>query len=90
MSTQRTISFRIASEKVDQLDALAESMDRDRSYLLNEVIDGYLAYQRDCMAKIEKGLEDIRQGRVLDHEVVMQRMDTLMRERTPEKRRKTA
>lgn len=90
MSIQRTISFRIASEKVDQLDALAKSMDRDRSYLLNEVIDGYLAYQRDCMAKIEKGLEDIRQGRVHDHEVVMQRMDALMRERAPEKRRKTA
>jgi predicted transcriptional regulator len=90
MSTHRTVSFRIASEKVEQLDALAKSMDRDRSYLLNEAIDGYLAYQRECVEKIEKGLEDIRQGRVIDHEVVMQRIDTLIRERTLEKRRKTA
>jgi predicted transcriptional regulator len=90
MSTHRTVSFRIASEKVEQLDALAKSMDRDRSYLLNEAIDDYLAYQRECVEKIEKGLEDIRQGRVIDHEVVMQRIDTLIRERTLEKRRKTA
>jgi predicted transcriptional regulator len=90
MTTHRTISFRIASEKVDELDALAKSMDRDRSYLLNEALDGYLNYQRDCMAKIEKGLQDIREGRVLDHEVVVQRMDALIHGRTHEKRRKTA
>ena len=90
MTTHRTVSFRIPSEKVDELDALAQSMDRDRTYLLNEALDNYLDYQRDCMAKIEKGLEDIRQGRLIDHEVVMKRMKTLIRERTSERRRKTA
>jgi RHH-type transcriptional regulator, rel operon repressor / antitoxin RelB len=90
MTTHRTISFRIPVEKVDELDALAKSMDRDRTYLLNEALDGYLDYQRDCMAKIEKGLEDIREGRVIDHEVVMKRMENLIRERTRENRRKTA
>ena len=90
MTTYRTVSFRIPSEKVDELDALAQSMDRDRTYLLNEALDNYLDYQRDCMAKIEKGLEDIRQGRLIDHEVVMKRMETLIRERTSERRRKTA
>jgi len=38
MSSPRTISFRIASEKVAQLDAIAKAMDRDRSYLLNEAV----------------------------------------------------
>ena len=90
MATYRTISFRIPTEKVDELDALAKSMDRDRSYLLNEAMDNYLAYQRDCMAQIEKGLDDIRQGRWIDHEVVVKRMEARIRERAGQKRRKTA
>jgi predicted transcriptional regulator len=90
MTTHRTVSFRIPVEKVDELDALAKAMDRDRTYVLNEAMDNYLDYQRDCKAKIEKGLEDVRQGRVLDHEVVVKRMEALIRERTRERRRKTA
>jgi RHH-type transcriptional regulator, rel operon repressor / antitoxin RelB len=90
MATHRTVSFRIPVEKVDELDALAKSMDRDRSYLLNEAMDNYLQYQRDCMAQIEKGLDDIRQGKWVDHEVVMKRMEARIRERAGQKRRKTA
>ncbi|WP_424170312.1 CopG family ribbon-helix-helix protein [Terracidiphilus sp.] len=89
MTTHRTISFRIPSEKVDELDALAKSMDRDRSYVLNEAVGGYLDYQQECMKKIERGLEDIRQGRVVDHEVVMQRMNAFI-QKARARRRKTA
>ena len=39
MSSPRTISFRIAPEKVAELDLIAKSMDRDRSYLLNEAVE---------------------------------------------------
>ena len=90
MTTHRTISFRIATEKVDELDALAKAMDRDRSYLLNEAMDNYLQYQQESRAQIEKGLEDIREGRWLDHEVVVKRMEARIRERTGQKRRKSA
>jgi len=46
MSTPRTISFRIDSEKVAELDQIAKNMDRDRSYLLNEAVERYLSEQR--------------------------------------------
>ena len=90
MTTHRTISFRIASEKVDELDALAKSMDRDRSYLLNEAIDGYLKYQRYFVAEVNKGIEEADQGKLVDHEVVKQRIQALIRKRTHERERKTA
>jgi predicted transcriptional regulator len=90
MATHRTVSFRIAPEKVDELDEFAKAMDRDRSYLLNEAIDGYLNYQRQFRAAVRKGIEEADQGKLIDHEVVMKRMESLIRERTREKRRKTA
>jgi predicted transcriptional regulator len=70
MPTPRTISFRIDSEKVAQLDLIAKAMDRDRSYLLNEAVEGYLSEQRRFAAMVEEGLEASRKGELIDDEEV--------------------
>jgi predicted transcriptional regulator len=70
MSIPRTISFRIAPEKVAQLDLIAKAMDRDRSYLLNEAVEGYLSEQRRFAAMVEEGLEASRKGELIDDEEV--------------------
>lgn len=70
MSTPRTISFRIAPEKIAQLDLIAKAMDRDRSYLLNEAVESYLSEQRRFAAMVEEGREDIRSGKTFTHEEV--------------------
>jgi predicted transcriptional regulator len=70
MSTPRTISFRIAPEKVAQLDLIAKTMDRDRSYLLNEAVESYLSEQRRFAAMVEEGLEASRKGELIDDEEV--------------------
>jgi len=69
MSTPRTISFRIAPEKVAQLDLIAKAMDRDRSYLLNEAVAAYLSEQQFA-AMVKQGREDIRGGRTFTHDEV--------------------
>jgi predicted transcriptional regulator len=56
MSTLKTISFRMRSDAVETLDALAESLDRDRSYLLNEAVERYLEVNEYHIKLIEKGL----------------------------------
>ena len=70
MSTPRTISFRIDSEKVAQLDLIAKAMDRDRSYLLNEAVQSYLSEQQRYLAMVQEGREDIRNGRVFSQDEV--------------------
>jgi predicted DNA-binding protein len=45
MGSQRTISFRLDEDKIAALDGLAESADRDRSYLLKEAVANYLELQ---------------------------------------------
>ena len=72
MSAPRTISFRIDSEKVAALDQIAKSMDRDRSYLLNEAVENYLSEQKRFAAMVEEGRDDLRNGRVFDQEEVEQ------------------
>jgi predicted transcriptional regulator len=62
MSTLKTISFRMRSEAVETLDALAESLDRDRSYLLNEAVEHYLDLNEYHIKLIEKGLRAAERG----------------------------
>jgi predicted transcriptional regulator len=82
MSTPRIVSFRIANEKVAQLDSIAKAMDRDRSYLLNEAVEIYLAEQRRLIAQIESGLEASRNGELIDDEDVGMMIDSWTREKT--------
>lgn len=75
MSTRKTISFRIDSAKVAELDAIAKTMDRDRSYLLNQAVESYLSEQQRFAAMVHEGQEDLRAGRSLRHEEVVRLVD---------------
>jgi predicted transcriptional regulator len=70
MNTPRTISFRIAPEKVAALDAIAKAMDRDRSYLLNEAVESYLSEQQRFAAMVKEGLRASEKGELIDDEEV--------------------
>ncbi len=41
----QTVSFRAPSEKIAALDQLAANQQRDRTFLINEAIDNYVALQ---------------------------------------------
>ena len=85
MSIPRTISFRIAPEKVAQLDLIAKAMDRDRSYLLNEAVESYLTEQQRFAAMVEEGLEASRKGELIDDEEVGRMIESWALDGTAEK-----
>lgn len=65
-----TVSFRLESEKVSALDELANSLDRDRTYLLSEAVQAYLDTQQWHLEQIRAGIADADAGRVIDHRKV--------------------
>jgi predicted transcriptional regulator len=67
---KQTISFRLASDKVSALDALASSLDRDRTYLLAEAVQAYLDTQQWQLEEIRAGIADADAGRIIDHRKV--------------------
>jgi RHH-type rel operon transcriptional repressor/antitoxin RelB len=62
-----TVSFRIDQDKVEALDTLAEALDRDRTYLLNEAVGAYLDVQRWHIEHIERGIRQADAGKLVDH-----------------------
>jgi predicted transcriptional regulator len=83
MGTQRTISFRLDEDKIEALDGLAESADRDRSYLLNEAIANYLELQEYHARLVKEGLAAVKAGRTLKTAEVRKRISKLARGRRP-------
>jgi len=67
---KQTISFRLDGDKVEALDTLAEALDRDRTYLLNEAVSAYLEVQRWHIEQIERGTRQADQGKLVDHDKV--------------------
>ena len=67
---KQTVSFRIDSEKVGALDELAEALDRDRSYLLNEAVAAYLDVQQWQLEHIRASVKQADAGKFISHEEV--------------------
>ena len=60
-----TVSFRIATAKVQALGRLASLQDRDRSYLLNEAVEQYLALNDFHTEHIREGLRQAERGQMV-------------------------
>jgi len=67
---KKTISFRLDSEKVNALDDLAEALDRDRSYLLNEAVAAYLDLQQWHILQIKASIQEAEAGKLIEHDEV--------------------
>jgi predicted transcriptional regulator len=67
---KQTVTFRLESDKVAALDALADSLDRDRTYLLSEAVHAYLETQQWHLDEIRAGIADADAGRVVSHNKV--------------------
>ena len=59
---REAVTVRMDAEKRAALDTLARALKRDRSFLINEAVDDYLAVQRWQIAEIEKGLREADAG----------------------------
>jgi predicted transcriptional regulator len=73
-NAEKTISFRADSGKIEALDSLAAVQDRPRSYLINEAITNYIELHAYQDALVRRGLEDVREGRVVSHDEVVKQL----------------
>jgi predicted transcriptional regulator len=58
----KSVTFRMEDDKLQAIDHLAASMERDRSYILNEAVENYIELRRWHLAEIRKGVEEADAG----------------------------
>ena len=66
-----TLTLRLPPELKARLGELAERTQRTKSFLAGEAIAGYVERELEIIAGIERGLADMKAGRVIAHEDVM-------------------
>ena len=74
-----TLTVRLPSELKVKLGALSKHMRRAKSYLAAEAIADYVAKELEIVQGIEQGLDDVRTGRLVSHDDVMDEMDSIIK-----------
>ena len=75
---QVTISARVPEELSQQISTIAQALRRNRSWVIEEAIRGYLEAEKQFLAAIEEGIRADEAGDVVPHETVMQEIDELL------------
>jgi predicted transcriptional regulator len=66
----KSVTFRLDDDKLQFLDQLAKSQDRDRSYLINQAVEDYLDVRRWQIEQIKKAVADADAGKFASPEEV--------------------
>ena len=66
----KSVTFRIDDDKLEFLDGLARTMDRDRPHLINQAVENYIEVKRWHNEQIEKAVTDADAGKFASPEEV--------------------
>ena len=82
-----TLTLRLPPELKARLGELAERTQRTKSFLAGEAIAGYVERELEIIAGVERGLADMKAGRVVAHEDVVAELNARIK-RAKARRRK--
>jgi predicted transcriptional regulator len=77
MATE-AFTVRAESNLVNQLDHLADTLDRSRNYLVNQALKEYLEQHAWQIEKISQGITAADRNELVGHDVVMKEMEDLI------------
>ena len=75
MTASTTMTIRMSPDLKDKLGRLAQSSRRTKSFLAAEALEAYVDRELQIIEGIERGLADMRAGRVTPHKEAMDRID---------------
>ena len=65
-------TVRIADNILGRLDGLAETLNRSRSWMINQAIEKFVDYEEWFVQEIQAGLKEVEQGRIATDKEVAQ------------------
>jgi predicted transcriptional regulator len=77
MATE-AFTVRAESNLVNQLDHLADTLDRSRNYLVNQALKEYLEQHAWQIEKISQGIAAADRNELVDHDIVIKEMEDLI------------
>jgi predicted transcriptional regulator len=78
MAATVSISTRVSEQVRDEVDQLAQALDRDRGWVIEQAIRRYLEEEAQFIAAVQRGQADARAGRVTEHDEFMAELDAMI------------
>ncbi len=67
----KSTTVRMADTLLQQVDGIAESLNRPRSWIINQALERFVAYEEWYIQEVKSGLAELKSGEVAaDKEVV--------------------
>lgn len=79
MAKSVTISARVDADLDNQLERLAETTKRSKSWLVNEALRFYVVNEQQFLIAVEEGKQALRDGKVVDHETVVAAFEQIVK-----------
>ena len=76
MADSTTVTARLPRKLVTELERLAKHERRSRSFVVREAVEAYIGERDASLAAIDRGLADMRAGRVVPHSQVKAWVDS--------------
>lgn len=73
-----TISARVPEALSEQINTLAQLLQRNRSWVIKEALRGYIESERQYLEAVEEGIRADDEGRVVPHEMVVKHIHDLI------------
>lgn len=73
----RVLTAHVPLPLAEQVDELAERLDRSRSWIVRQALTAWLEVEERKRQLTLRGLADVKAGKVVDHEVVQAWADSL-------------
>ena len=73
-----TISARIPEDLSQEITVLAQALRRNRSWVIEEAIRGYIESEKQFIEAVEEGIRADEAGDTVPHEAVMSEIDSLL------------
>jgi predicted transcriptional regulator len=81
-----TISARVSEELSQQITTLAQALRRNRSWVIEEAVRGYIQSEQQFIKAVQEGIRADDAGDVVSHDMVMAEAEALLGdERTSER-----
>lgn len=71
MSESTTMTIRVSRDVKEKLERIATDTRRSKSFLAGEAVSAYVDRELEIIEGIQRGLADVKAGRVVPHEQVM-------------------
>ena len=72
------MTIRLSTSVKDKLAELAQHTRRSKSFLASEAIADYVERELAIVAGIQRGLDDMKSGRITPHQQVMDEIDEII------------